>query len=750
MWSGRPFSFAPQKGERLIIRDVRSGNVKIRVADDWYGFTFSHNGKLLATWTLEEISLWDLDSGNHLATLIHKGVSKVQFVRNADLLITETTNSSGYQWIPSELLLWSTKNWQRVETKIDSKMPLLSPIVSPDGKYLAGFESVPGDGENKAGQLKLWEIKTGRNLPAPEEISKPYGASLHALYPFVGFRHDSKALCFPSKNFWDIESATLKPVSESFDFFLDADLPRKFRYLNPNQDAKKMRVKVIDDNVMIWGDAEGKLVSKFNTPIPLLPVNEIQQAQLEGRVGVFDGALTVRRKDHGSTVDIWDTANWEISRSIKLVKPNLRLDGGQWIMDKKLPLVRVSRDCKTVVVLEAVTNLQNRDRACSVKAYDLDTGELKYTLKGHNDFVSSVYISHDSRLIATASGGGRFAARGRGEVKLWDASTGRFVRTIIDQSYGVSCLAFNSRDDLLAIARQNHERTITHEIILQRTSTGEVVSKLELPQLNGPSSRMEEPYSLAFSPDDKLIAVGGAKHLTLWNLPSGEFRHSVRSGPIQSLQFSSDGKSLYLSGSGLYEALVAELGNQTDLRKALRKVNNLPNNLPIDGDFSISKYSRGEISVWDIKTGKLHKVIPHYGVRSVQLTSKGQMVTGSVLPETFITTVLDPETGQVLMRLRHLDFLHFSSEGAVFATKMRMPRSAKLAPDTPGGMRVNRNSFIAGIVLKNTRTGKKLAELAHESCERIDFSPDGKFLLSTGPDNTKLWDVRDLIRDSVD
>ncbi|RYP16410.1 hypothetical protein DL766_009126 [Monosporascus sp. MC13-8B] len=58
----------------------------------------------------------------------------------------------------------------------------------------------------------------------------------------------------------------------------------------------------------------------------------------------------------------------------------------------------------------------------TVRIWSADTGELQQTLEGHSDWVMSVTFSHDSKLVASASGDKT--------VRIWSADTGSCLRKV--------------------------------------------------------------------------------------------------------------------------------------------------------------------------------------------------------------------------------------------------------------------------------------------------------------------------------
>jgi WD40 repeat protein len=78
----------------------------------------------------------------------------------------------------------------------------------------------------------------------------------------------------------------------------------------------------------------------------------------------------------------------------------------------------------------------------TVKVWDANTGSCQQTLEGHGNRVYSVAFSHDSKLLASASGDKT--------VKIWDASTGSCLQTVSVNTY-INSLSFDNIDSNLLI-----------------------------------------------------------------------------------------------------------------------------------------------------------------------------------------------------------------------------------------------------------------------------------------------------------
>ena len=142
----------------------------------------------------------------------------------------------------------------------------------------------------------------------------------------------------------------------------------------------------------------------------------------------------------------------------------------------------------------------------TIKVWNLSTGKLIHTLKGHTQSVTSLAISpsikgSDATLISGS------ADR---SVKIWNLSTGELVRTIRGHTQSITSLAINpanrvSRDKTFATG--STDKTIK----IWNLSTGELVSTL--------FEGVEAVSSLTYSWDGKILVSGNEdKTVKIWHL----------------------------------------------------------------------------------------------------------------------------------------------------------------------------------------------------------------------------------------
>jgi WD40 repeat protein len=169
--------------------------------------------------------------------------------------------------------------------------------------------------------------------------------------------------------------------------------------------------------------------------------------------------------------------------------------------------------------------------------WDAQSGKLLRTLEGHTDGTGCVAFSPDGTRLA--SGGGDEASNS-GEVKIWNAETGEQLLAMKHGSglEGISAVTFSPDGQRLASASHD-DRTVK----IWDAQKGE-----EILILKGHSATVS---GVAYSPDATRIATAGRdKTVKLWNAQTGEelLTLEAHGGWINGLAFSPDGHLLAAGG----------------------------------------------------------------------------------------------------------------------------------------------------------------------------------------------------------
>jgi WD40 repeat protein len=262
-----------------------------------------------------------------------------------------------------------------------------------------------------------------------------------------------------------------------------------------------------------------------------------------------------------------------------------------------------------------------------IKVWDRATGQVKATLRGHRSRVRSVAFSPDGKLLA--SGGeaeDHGLAKARGEIKLWDAATGKLKAVIKSLTGPVESMVFSPDGKLLASG--GGEMHKPGEVKLWNVATGKLKSSLE-----GHTNRV---YSVSFSGDGKLLA--SASHdvtIRVWEVATGKQQAALTGyvTQINAVAFSRDGKLLASAtrGSGsvkLWEVATGkEKVNLTGHSGGVSSVAFSP-----DDTLLASSGNDNVVRLWDVASGKEKAVLKgHTGeVLSIAFSPDGKtLASGS-------------------------------------------------------------------------------------------------------------------------
>ncbi|MEG4943577.1 serine/threonine-protein kinase [Microcoleus sp. F4-D5] len=221
----------------------------------------------------------------------------------------------------------------------------------------------------------------------------------------------------------------------------------------------------------------------------------------------------------------------------------------------------------------------------TIRIWNARTGRLVRTLNSVHSkkSVKTVAVSPDSSILA--SGGDD------NNVILWDLKTGRRVRTIPAHKAAVNAVAFSSDGQTLASC--SDDKTVR----LWNVKTGH-----RLRTLSGHAGGVN---AIALSRDGKTLASGSQdKTVRLWNLGTGEVRRIItgHGGPVNAVAFSPNGQIVAsASTDNTIRLSNVQDGKRTRTFKGhsswVRTIAFSPDSRSLIG-------GGGDIIVWDLKTGK--------------------------------------------------------------------------------------------------------------------------------------------------
>jgi serine/threonine protein kinase len=170
--------------------------------DSVHRVAFSSDGQILASGSWDNtIKLWDVKTGKERASLKHAGVRSVAFSSDGQTLASGSRNGT--------IKLWDVQTAKERASLKGHTHEVLAVAFSCDGLTLAscgGGRDKQGEGKPVPGEVKLWDVKTGKALASHSGL--PTGINA------VAFSSDGQTLASGSDDktikLWDVKTGQLR------------------------------------------------------------------------------------------------------------------------------------------------------------------------------------------------------------------------------------------------------------------------------------------------------------------------------------------------------------------------------------------------------------------------------------------------------------------------------------------------------------------------------------------------------------
>ncbi len=599
--------------------------------------------------------------------------------------------------------LWRRSHDERTTLRAHSA-EISSVAFSPDGKIIA-----TGSYDQTA---RLWNPITSTII----ELKDDHGGAVFS----VAFSFDGKVLATGNADktvkLWDVTGQKKKGELPASAFVRTVAFSPKSNTLAIGRE---------DGTVAVW-----------NTDAPEPQAREFRdkhQGYVSSVVFSPDGATIVSGSADG-TVKLWDvntgrpkytlTAQERTILSVAISPDGNRIAAAtqigairlwkkasdQW-KEEETPVLRAPATILSLVFVDNDSLITASDDA-AIMRWDVRTGEVLRTLKGHSKGIKSVAVSPDRQTVVSGSAdntaklwdlnsppgttiladypeqvrsltlspnpGDRIAASGSGDgsIKLWDLQNNKTRKLQGPSPSAVLAIAFSSDGQRLASSGTDAK------VKLWNVATGELVSTL--------TGHSEGVNSVAFSPDGEMLATGSDdKTVRLWNIRTGENLRTLtgHTGKVRSVAFSSDRKSLATGGDDMTVMLWDTRTGQNLITLTGHSGSVFCTAFSSDGKLLASGSEDSTAILWDAQTGNRLTTISGHSkaVTSVKFSpdAKNQRLATASSDGTikFWDTVPSAEESMKRQELVRLEFdiengkapvglesLAFSPDGKMIAT----------------------------------------------------------------------------------
>ncbi|MHC4439324.1 MAG: protein kinase domain-containing protein, partial [Planctomycetota bacterium] len=331
--------------------------------------------------------------------------------------------------------------------------------------------------------------------------------------------------------------------------------------------------------------------------------------------------------------------------------------------------------------------------------------QSRMTLRGRDDWVSSVAFSPDGKCIVSGSKDST--------IKIWDVETRAELMTLIGHKDGVGSVAFSP--DGKRMVSGSDDKTV---------KIWDVATGNELMALGRHGQRISE---VAFSPDGKRIISGSADNtIKVWDAVTGAEVMTLRGHRfrVSSVAFSPDGKRI-ASGSRDKTIKIWDAATGIELMTLHGHDRILSVAFSPDGGRIISGSNDATIKIWDSATGAELMTLRGHGnwIDSIAFSPDGGRIISGGGDNTI--KVWDSATGAELMTL-------CGHEDSILSIAF-----------SPDGKRIVSSSADKTIKVWDAAVRAEVVTFGRhrDGVWSVAFSPDSKRIVGSVESTLKVWDV---------
>ncbi|MDG2424646.1 MAG: protein kinase [Phycisphaerales bacterium] len=467
---------------------------------------FDSSGIRLATGTLSgDVYLWDVLTGRQIAKWRSsvKAIDLIRFSPNGNALHVGNRNDANAvldlqtgQVLAEPTGAWSmTEDWLTLATSADPRtIDILSLDKSKPAKQLqvdsvtATSFSRRGDllaAADSSGNLHIWDLT--EETPSGVRIGHHDSAITD-----VFFADDDNRILAVSRDGPRIWSASGQVRVEDFD--LQENIPSLLSFM---PELPWLLNGTRDGDIMILDMDTGSTL-----------------AQLSGHDGeivdlvYLDDESRLVSTSRDNTIRVWN---------LHTGTQMLSMDYSWWN--------------QSPVVLDSVTSLLAvPDNKNNIDLVDVDVGEVRITLKGHNDTIFHLDFDPTGKYLASADKSGA--------IRIWELDSGTLIASLTSHAKSVSGLSFNSDGSRIVSSSSDGTVRIWNSITGQELVDQQIITQSPV-------------MTMSISPDEMQIATGLEDGtVRTWSMATGDQLISLPTGlsEIKLVEWSPRGDVLLATG----------------------------------------------------------------------------------------------------------------------------------------------------------------------------------------------------------